>query len=100
MILALGTRPFTQMIVFDEAHKYMGGALIGQVVEVIREMRHKGLSVVGTLDQLTVGTGRSTLLASCQGQSAKRGPMPSDGSPPDSLRHDLGPSDLFFLVLA
>jgi DNA phosphorothioation-dependent restriction protein DptH len=38
--------PFNKVIVFDEAHKYMGGALIGQVVEVIREMRHKGVSVV------------------------------------------------------
>ena len=42
----MGTEPFNKMIVFDEAHKYMGGALIGQVVEVIREMRHKGVSVV------------------------------------------------------
>ena len=38
--------PFNKLIVFDEAHKYMGGSLIGQVVEVIREMRHKGVSIV------------------------------------------------------
>lgn len=37
---------FNKLIVFDEAHKYMGGSLIGQVVEVIREMRHKGVSVI------------------------------------------------------
>jgi hypothetical protein len=42
----LRDEPFNKLIVFDEAHKYMGGALIGHVVEVIREMRHKGVSVV------------------------------------------------------
>ncbi len=42
----LGDDPFNKLIVFDEAHKYMGGTLIGQVVGVIREMRHKGVSVV------------------------------------------------------
>lgn len=42
----MGDEPFNKIIVFDEAHKYMGGSLIGQVVEVIREMRHKGVSVV------------------------------------------------------
>src|SRR5206468_9848462 len=38
----MGGEPFNKVIVFDEAHKYMGGALIGPVVETIREMRHKG----------------------------------------------------------
>ncbi len=37
---------FNKLIVFDEAHKYMGGALIDQVVELIREMRHKGVSLM------------------------------------------------------
>lgn len=37
---------FNKLIVFDEAHKYMEGALSGQVIEVIREMRHRGVSVV------------------------------------------------------
>jgi DNA helicase HerA-like ATPase len=37
---------FNKLIVFDEAHKYMDGALSGQVIEVIREMRHRGVSVV------------------------------------------------------
>lgn len=41
-----GDSRFNKMIVFDEAHKYMGGSLMKQVVEVIREMRHKGVSVV------------------------------------------------------
>ncbi len=38
--------PFNKIIVFDEAHKYMGGSLINHVVEVIREMRHKGVTAV------------------------------------------------------
>jgi hypothetical protein len=37
---------FNKLIVFDEAHKYLGASLIDQVVEIIREMRHKGVSVV------------------------------------------------------
>lgn len=37
---------FNKLVVFDEAHKYMGGSLIGSVVDVIRQMRHKGVSVV------------------------------------------------------
>lgn len=42
----MGDERFNKLIVFDEAHKYMGGPLIGHVVGVIREMRHKGVSVV------------------------------------------------------
>lgn len=42
----LGSNRFNKLVVFDEAHKYMGGELINQVVEVIREMRHKGVSVI------------------------------------------------------
>jgi DNA helicase HerA-like ATPase len=43
----MSDEPFNKLIVFDEAHKYMsGGPLINQVVEVIREMRHKGVSIV------------------------------------------------------
>lgn len=41
-----GSTPFNKLIVFDEAHKYMGGAFIDQVVETIREMRHKGVSLL------------------------------------------------------
>ena len=38
---------FNKMIVFDEAHKYMNDpALMKNVVEVIREMRHKGVSMI------------------------------------------------------
>lgn len=42
----LGEQQFNKLIVFDEAHKYMNGPLIGHVVEVIREMRHKGVTAV------------------------------------------------------
>ena len=40
-------RPFNRLIVFDEAHKYMENPrLTTAIVEAIREMRHKGTSVV------------------------------------------------------
>lgn len=38
--------PFNKLIVFDEAHKYMESAFIDDVVGVVREMRHKGTSVL------------------------------------------------------
>jgi DNA phosphorothioation-dependent restriction protein DptH len=42
----MGSDGFNKLMVFDEAHKYLGASLIDQVVEIIREMRHKGVSVV------------------------------------------------------
>lgn len=40
-------RPFNKLIVFDEAHKYMDNPeLTGHIVEVIRQMRHQGVSVL------------------------------------------------------
>ncbi|MBZ9752904.1 hypothetical protein K7W42_18860 [Deinococcus sp. HMF7604] len=40
-------RPFNKLVVFDEAHKYIDDPeLIGNVVEIIREMRHKGTSIL------------------------------------------------------
>jgi DNA phosphorothioation-dependent restriction protein DptH len=40
-------RGFNKLIVFDEAHKYMtGGDLTDQVVSVIRQMRHQGVSIL------------------------------------------------------
>lgn len=46
---------FNKLIVFDEAHKYMGGALIGQVVETIRQMRHNGVTVtIASQDPINV----------------------------------------------
>lgn len=38
---------FNKLIVFDEAHKYMDNPdLTGHIVEVIRQMRHQGVSVL------------------------------------------------------
>lgn len=39
-------RPFNKLIVFDEAHKYIETAFIDDIVGVVREMRHKGTSVL------------------------------------------------------
>jgi DNA helicase HerA-like ATPase len=40
-------RLFNKLIVFDEAHKYMGNPrLTNAIVQSVREMRHKGTSVV------------------------------------------------------
>ncbi|UYZ61320.1 ATP-binding protein [Hymenobacter latericus] len=40
-------QPFNKFIVFDEAHKYMGNQeLTGSIVTAIREMRHKGVSLL------------------------------------------------------
>jgi len=40
-------RHFNKFIVFDEAHKYMGNReLTGNIVSAIREMRHKGVSLL------------------------------------------------------
>jgi len=51
----LGPERFNKLIVFDEAHKYLGGSLIDEVVQVIREMRHKGVSlVIASQDPLNV----------------------------------------------
>lgn len=38
---------FNKLIIFDEAHKYMSNPeLTGNIVEVVRQMRHQGVSVV------------------------------------------------------
>jgi DNA phosphorothioation-dependent restriction protein DptH len=40
-------RPFNKLVVFDEAHKYIESPdLVTGLVEVVREMRHKGTSVL------------------------------------------------------
>ena len=42
-----GIERFNKLIVLDEAHKYMtGGDLTDQVVSIIRQMRHQGVSVL------------------------------------------------------
>ncbi len=39
--------PFNKLVVFDEAHKYIENAeLVSGLVEVVREMRHKGTSIM------------------------------------------------------
>ncbi len=38
---------FNKLVVFDEAHKYMESQdLVGGLIEVVREMRHKGTSIL------------------------------------------------------
>lgn len=51
-----GGKEFNKLMVFDEAHKYITESeLIGQVVEIIREMRHQATSVViASQDPLSV----------------------------------------------
>ena len=40
-------RSFNKLIVFDEAHKYMNDdELAGYIVEVVRQMRHQGVSIL------------------------------------------------------
>jgi hypothetical protein len=42
-----GGRPFNKLVVFDEAHKYIDSPdLVAGLVEVVREMRHKGTSIM------------------------------------------------------
>ena len=39
--------PFNKLVVFDEAHKYIESPdLVAGLVEVVREMRHKGTSIM------------------------------------------------------
>ncbi len=48
--------PFNKLVVFDEAHKYIDSPdLVAGLVEVVREMRHKGTSVmIASQDPLSV----------------------------------------------
>ena len=40
-------RPFNKLVVFDEAHKYIESPdLLAGLIEVVREMRHKGTSIM------------------------------------------------------
>jgi hypothetical protein len=40
-------RPFNKFVVFDEAHKYVENAdLVAGLIEIVREMRHKGTSIM------------------------------------------------------
>ena len=40
-------RPFHKMMIFDEAHKYMGkGVLSADILKMVREMRHRQMWIV------------------------------------------------------
>jgi DNA helicase HerA-like ATPase len=42
-----GSQPFNKMVVFDEAHKYMTQSSLTEAIkEAVREMRHKGVTMV------------------------------------------------------
>jgi DNA phosphorothioation-dependent restriction protein DptH len=41
------TKRFNKLFVFDEAHKYMGNSeLVNGLIEIVREMRHKGSTIL------------------------------------------------------
>jgi DNA phosphorothioation-dependent restriction protein DptH len=43
---------FNKLVVFDEAHKYIESPdLVAGLVEVVREMRHKGTSIISLASQ-------------------------------------------------
>ncbi len=44
---ATGDEQFNKLVVFDEAHKYIESPdLVGSLVESVREMRHKGMTIL------------------------------------------------------
>lgn len=46
-VMQVDGRAFNKFIVFDEAHKYMNDKeLVGSITTAIREMRHKGVSIM------------------------------------------------------
>ena len=46
-VMKVDGRAFNKFIVFDEAHKYMNDKeLVGSITTAIREMRHKGVSIM------------------------------------------------------
>ena len=51
-------RAFNKFIVFDEAHKYMSNKdLVGSITTAIREMRHKGVSImIASQDPMSLPT--------------------------------------------
>lgn len=51
-------RAFNKFIVFDEAHKYMNNKeLVGSITTAIREMRHKGVSImIASQDPMSLPT--------------------------------------------
>ena len=71
-------RRFNKLVVFDEAHKYIDSPdLVAGLVEVVREMRHKGTSImVASQDPPSVPTSLielSTQIHPAQDQFARHG---------------------------
>ena len=57
-VLTVNGRAFNKFIVFDEAHKYMNNReLVGSITTAIREMRHKGVSImIASQDPMSLPT--------------------------------------------
>ena len=57
-VMKVDGRAFNKFIVFDEAHKYMNNKeLVGSITTAIREMRHKGVSVmIASQDPMSLPT--------------------------------------------
>ncbi len=57
-VLKVNGSAFNKFIVFDEAHKYMNNRdLVGSITTAIREMRHKGVSVmIASQDPMSLPT--------------------------------------------
>lgn len=57
-VMQVNGRVFNKFIVFDEAHKYMNNRdLVGSITTAIREMRHKGVSImIASQDPMSLPT--------------------------------------------
>ena len=57
-VMKVNGQAFNKFIVFDEAHKYMDNKdLVGSITTAIREMRHKGVSVmIASQDPMSLPT--------------------------------------------
>lgn len=57
-VMQVNGRAFNKFIVFDEAHKYMNNRdLVGSITTAIREMRHKGVSImIASQDPMSLPT--------------------------------------------
>lgn len=57
-VMKVDGRAFNKFIVFDEAHKYMNNKeLVGSITAAIREMRHKGVSImIASQDPMSLPT--------------------------------------------
>ena len=57
-VMKVDGRAFNKFIVFDEAHKYMNNKeLVGSITTAIREMRHKGASImIASQDPMSLPT--------------------------------------------